>query len=74
VEIKKEMQLEKGDIVMVVGSESIPKSYLGRYGRVTQVWEGYKVQVELVGRVVDGVGSLSHTAYPSDVRKIGVAN
>lgn len=58
-----------GDIVVVVKSESIPSEFLGRYGRITNEYGG-KVEVLLV-EGVNGMGSLSHTAYPSDLLKIG---
>lgn len=59
---------EKDDIVVVVGSESIPKYYLGSYGRVTDEYFG-KAIVELKAKS-EGRGSLSHTAYISDLKVV----
>lgn len=58
-----------GDIVVIVKSESIPSMYLGRYGRITNDHEE-KVEV-LLEEGINGKGSLSHTAYRSDLLKIG---
>lgn len=58
-----------GDIVMVVGSESIPDMYLGNYGVITEDY-GYKLGVELAGRV-GRRGALVHTATENDLKKIG---
>lgn len=58
-----------GDIVVVIKSESIPSMFLGRYGRIINEY-GDKVEV-LLEEGVNGKGGLSHTAYPSDLMKIG---
>jgi len=58
-----------GDIVMIVGSESIPECYLGNYGVITEDYD-YKLSVEISGRV-GRRGRLTHTAKPSDLKKIG---
>jgi hypothetical protein len=57
------------DLVMVVDSESIPESFLGSFGVVTDV-NDYKVTVKFKGSV-KGIGGLSHTAFPSDLKVIG---
>ena len=57
-----------GDIVVVTGSESIPELFLGKYGEVTEDW-GYKVVVEFE-QSTETMGSLSHTAYPSDLKVV----
>ena len=61
-----------GDIVVIVGSESIPDKFLGMYGRITD-GDDYKVVVELIQRT-KWKGSLSHTAKISDLVKVGEAN
>lgn len=58
-----------GDIVKVIGCESVPQSFLGCYGIVTEYITEQKVSVEFKGAVA-GKGSLSHTAYISDLKKI----
>lgn len=59
-----------GDIVVVIGSESIPQMYLGRYGEVTAVWGERKVEVKLV-RGVKVKGGLYHTANLDDLERVG---
>jgi hypothetical protein len=61
-----------GDIVVVIGTESVPESFLGRYGRVEDV-NDYKVSVEFNQRV-GSMGSLIHTVYPSELIKVGESN
>lgn len=63
------MNLQINDIIVVTGLESIPASFLGRYGRIVDVNE-YKVTVEFVARI-HSIGSLSHTVKITDIRKIG---
>lgn len=58
------------DIVIAVDSKSLPSSFVGMYGRVTKI-DNYKVTVEFKRRT-DTRGSLSHTAYESDLKKVGV--
>jgi hypothetical protein len=60
---------EYGDIVVVIGSESIPESFLGSYGMITDYVTDYKCVVEFK-RSIDSIGSLSHTAKLSDLKKI----
>lgn len=59
-----------GDIVVVVGSNSIPDYFFGRYGRIESVISNYKVFVEFNQRV-GNVGSLAHSALTSDLIKVG---
>lgn len=61
-----------GDIVMVVGSKSLPEDFLGRYGRIDDDHE-YKVTVEFNKRV-GGRGSMKHTAFREDLIKVGESN
>lgn len=61
--------LNKGDIVAVIGYDSIPKSFLGSYGRVTDVSEE-KIFVEFKIQV-NAYGSLTHSAYPKDLYVVG---
>ena len=58
-----------GDIVVIVGSESIPDKFLGMYGRVTDC-NDYKAIVELIQRT-KWKGALLHTAKLSDIVKVG---
>jgi hypothetical protein len=58
-----------GDIVVVIGSQSIPDKFLGQYGQVVNDYDG-KVNVQLF-KAVGSKGSLSHTAYTSDLIKVG---
>lgn len=63
--------IRKGDIVVIVGSESIPAVLLGQYGEVTSTDNSYKATIQLRAQV--GLfGSMSHTAFPSDLKKVGV--
>lgn len=61
--------METGDIVLAVDCESLPVVYLGSLGIVTDVG-GSKVLVKFKCGV-KGMGSLSHTALVSDLKKIG---
>lgn len=63
--------MDVGDIVVVVDCESVPSDYIGRYGKITRIY-GLKVAVEFYHRV-DNLGSMCHTAFESDLKKIGVA-
>lgn len=57
-----------GDIVTVVGSESIPKYFMGWHGKIT----GFifdKAIVQLIPRNGRS-GSLSHTALLSDLKLV----
>ena len=63
--------MKVGDIVIVVDCESLPSDYLGRYGKITKLYD-FKVAVEFYHRV-GNLGSMCHTAYESDLKKIGVA-
>jgi len=58
-----------GDIVVVVGTESLFKSLLGSYGIITEADES-KVLVEFTARVGNS-GSMSHTAYRTDLKSLG---
>lgn len=63
-----------GDVVVVVGTQSLPESFLGRYGIVTLGDnECEKIFVEFY-MSVRGVGGLTHTAYITDLKKIGEIN
>ena len=66
-----ETSLKQGDIIVVVGTESLLSSFLGRYGEVTAVSKaGYACIVRFsVG--MGGIGSLSHTASSQDLIKVG---
>lgn len=61
-----------GDIVVVIGTESLPEHFLGIYGRIDDV-NDYKVTVEFIKRV-GNVGSLKHTAFATDLIKVGESN
>jgi hypothetical protein len=61
-----------GDIVVVVGTKSVPLSLLGCYGIVTSS-DDYKVMVKFKASVM-GLGSLSHTALVTDLEKVGETN
>lgn len=61
-----------GDIVVVVGSLSVPIQFLGAYGVVTDVSD-VKVMVEFQ-RSSQYLGGLSHTARIVDLEKIGEIN
>jgi hypothetical protein len=61
-----------GDIVIVVENKSVPSHFHGHYGKIVDVHE-YRVTVEFVASV-GSYGSLSHTALPSDLKKVGEAN
>lgn len=61
-----------GDIVIVIGTESLPEDFLGKYGRIDDVNE-YKVTVEFNKRV-GRRGSLKHTAFATDLIKVGDSN
>lgn len=69
--VKEGEKMNVGDIVVVVGFESIPTSFLGKYGKITYVSD-YKVTVEFE-ITFNGRGSFSHTAIPKDLKKIGVS-
>lgn len=59
------------DIVVIVDNDAIPSSFLGCYGRVTEVIAP-KVLVELNAKIPEHKhGSLSHTALITDVQKVG---
>jgi hypothetical protein len=65
--------MDIGDIVVVIGSKSIPASCLGRYGLITDVLDydiDSKVMIQF-NRQIGNIGSLSHTARESDLEKIG---
>lgn len=61
-----------GDIVIVFDTKSIPVTFLGLYGRIINIHD-YKVTVEFY-HPVNGFGGLSHTAFESDLKKIGEVN
>jgi ribosomal protein L24 len=61
--------MKTGDIVVVIDSKSVPSHFFGHYGKIVNVNEE-KVTVEFVQRIGTS-GSLSHTAYPSDLIKVG---
>lgn len=61
-----------GDIIVVIDNETLPTSFMGRYGRIVD-GDDYKVLVEFnmpTGRL----GRLCHTAKVSDLKKVGEAN
>lgn len=59
----------KGDIVLIIGSRSVPSDYLGRFGIVTEVSD-FKCTVMLTA-TVGGTGSLSHTVVKSELLIVG---
>lgn len=61
-----------GDVVLVIDTKSLPLSFLGSYGVITDISD-YKVMVEFKG-AVKKMGSLAHTAYESDLKKVGETN
>jgi hypothetical protein len=63
------MMSKIGDIVVVVDCHSLPRSFLGRYGVVTDV-TSYKITVKFNERV-GKMGAMSHTCFTHDIRKIG---
>jgi hypothetical protein len=63
------MEIKVNDIVMVIGKKSIPDDFMGQYGRVKAL-NSHKVNVELYASI-GGKGSLSHTAYPEDLKVVG---
>lgn len=69
--------MKKGDVVAVVGSESLPRSYDGRYGIIKEETITHfgnpnrnKVLVRFYHSNEAG-GSMSHTAYESDLIVVG---
>jgi hypothetical protein len=62
--------LKPNDIVVVIGDESLPSSFLGRYGKVKKCLD-VKVVVEFNATVdtseTHKMGALSHTARPKDL-------
>ena len=70
------IKMQIGDIVVVIGSSSLPISFLGAYGVVTDVldYEGNaKVMVQFQ-RPSQYLRGLSHTAREIDLEKIGEIN
>jgi hypothetical protein len=70
--------LKPNDIIVVVDTTSLPDSFLGSYGKVTEDW-GYKVMIEFKATVLlpgetHKMGALRHTARPMDLKKVGEAN
>jgi hypothetical protein len=67
--------IEKGDVVAVVGSESLPKSYDGRYGIVTELnTPSFSTREKVLVRFAhpnELGGSVSHTAIESDLIVVG---
>jgi hypothetical protein len=62
-----------GDIVVVIDSRSLPITFIGRYGLITDVLDyddDSKVLIQFA-RKIRHIGSLSHTARESDLEKIG---
>ena len=60
-----------GDIVVVISTASMFTSLKGSYGIVTEEYgDGQKVMVKFM-EGLEGVGSLSHTAFPSELKVIG---
>jgi hypothetical protein len=57
------------DIVLITGSKSIPKTWLGSKGRITDD-NPYKVTVLLI-EGTETTGSFSHTAIREDLLKVG---
>ena len=61
--------MNEKDIVMIIGFRSVPKDFLGKYGKVVATYEE-KVLVEFTAAMGD-FGSFTHTAYRSDLKRIG---
>jgi hypothetical protein len=59
------MGIKSGDIVRVIDTKSIPKYFLGMYGRVRLVL-GNKAEIEFVSSV-GALGSIAHTAILDDL-------
>jgi hypothetical protein len=66
---KEGKRMNIGDIVVVIGSNSVPLHLLGYYGKVVAVYDE-KVNVEFIQRIGRS-GNLSHTVFPNELIKVG---
>lgn len=66
--------MEKGDVVMVINTDSLFTDLLGSFGVVTRHYEHTSKVAVLFSVGVGGRGSMTHTAVPSDLKVVGKAH
>ncbi|WP_456363876.1 hypothetical protein [Priestia aryabhattai] len=68
--------MEIGDIVVITVAESLTSSFIGQYGKISDLNKekyGEKVMVEVNARVGNR-GSLRFTMYPREFKVVGTTN
>lgn len=63
------MEFNKNDVVMIIGTDSVPSQYLGTFGIVTGIY-GDRCMV-LCNAPIRSTGSMSHTVLKTELQKIG---
>lgn len=62
--------MNTGDIVVVIKPKTLPEHWKGRYGKIIDNSNDIEVLVEFNKRV-DGIGSLTHSAYRDELEVVG---